>query len=629
MELPQSRSKSALGASRNGKSGSGKERKLQSRRQEGVFTPPKSAALIDKLSADKRRRLFKKVDDMMGQVRQAFRMTDADGDSVLTAEEIREMLMTSDKTITSEELATLEQFLWKHDSDGDKVLDYGEFVNGFEQFHDQLRDSSVKAAGMIAYQKLAQTGVLKKIFDHRKELLKHIMKRTSDLGFRECCNEDLEGALRDMHLNLSEDQISTYVKAANMLKLPRFDPTDILNQAAKRFDDFADEANAMFGRGVSFNVQETNLDSDALQDLEQRSLALRSEVNPLIEKLHKKMELKSNSIQRLFRHLDQDKSGFLDTNNIFDAFHILDIPIERQQAQSICDACDINQDGHIAFVDFLQLFGTAGDQITQDRDRMRLSNFRSTMSSTAGSTALKARMDLTKLGPPRASTPSWTSQFHQGAWTGPFANDPSSSHHLEESRRFDLPSVPQHMDPRKYKVRAHTAITGGGVPKTGLDRPGFSRGGSLIEIGTAESISRDLADLGLWNTELERSRNARISLKNKVAHLQGREAGLAEKRRVEEARVDKRESANIDSLENQQAAWMKRIMDIDVQVVNERKGAVDVRHFKGFKHATNAPTALFFKEGKPATASHMFDRNPIRPLCGMPVEPLASTLLHG
>ncbi|KAJ1467280.1 hypothetical protein T484DRAFT_1859314, partial [Baffinella frigidus] len=161
--------------------------------------------------ADKRRRLFKKVDDMMGQkkkkkkkkkntnknknkmmtkkkkkkkkkgtiektVRQAFRMTDADGDSVLTAEEIREMLMTSDKTITSEELATLEQFLWKHDSDGDKVLDYGEFVNGFEQFHDQLRDSSgefvngfeqfhdqirdssVKAAGMIAYQKLAQTG---------------------------------------------------------------------------------------------------------------------------------------------------------------------------------------------------------------------------------------------------------------------------------------------------------------------------------------------------------------------------------------------------------------------------------------------------------------------------------------
>jgi hypothetical protein len=150
-----------------------------------------------------------------------------------------------------------------------------------------------------------------------------------------------------LHLNLNDAQIGTFIMAANFMQAPHFDPTDILNMAAKRFDDYADEANAGFGRGVAHQakaptrpirtpplllpagdqwidraypswhpgpcasggdlpctagrVQETSLDESSLDALHERSSTLRREVAPLLDKMHRKMELKSTSINRIFR----------------------------------------------------------------------------------------------------------------------------------------------------------------------------------------------------------------------------------------------------------------------------------------------------------------------------------------
>jgi len=204
---------------------------------------------------DKRRKLFKKVDSMMQKVRESFREMDTDGDSILTASEVRAMLRETDRSITQEELNIVEDFIWGHDDNGDQVLSYHEFVKGFDLFREELRDASVKAAGMEAYAKLAHSGLLQQIFDSRKELLQNIQKRTADRGFRDCTNEILEEALREMHLNLNDAQIGTFIIAANLMQAPHFDPTDILNMAAKRFDDYADEANAGFGRGVAHEAK--------------------------------------------------------------------------------------------------------------------------------------------------------------------------------------------------------------------------------------------------------------------------------------------------------------------------------------------------------------------------------------
>ena len=48
-------------------------------------------------------------------------------------------------------------------------------------------------------------------------------------------------------------------------------------------------------------MQETSLDESSLDALQERSSTLRREVAPLLNKLHRKMELKSTSINRIFR----------------------------------------------------------------------------------------------------------------------------------------------------------------------------------------------------------------------------------------------------------------------------------------------------------------------------------------
>ena len=75
----------------------------------------------------------------------------------------------------------------------------------------------------------------------------------------------------------------------------------------------------------------------------------------------------------------------------------------------------LTQDGCIAFVDFLQLIKEQekGDQITQDRDRMRLNDFCNTMRSTGASARAEAARAAMA---PRPAIPTWVQPAPPTSW---------------------------------------------------------------------------------------------------------------------------------------------------------------------------------------------------------------------
>jgi hypothetical protein len=155
----------------------------------------------------------------------------------------------------------------------------------------------------------------------------------------------------------------------------------------------------------------------------------------------------------------------------------------------------------------------------------------------------------------------------------------------------------QHLDPRSYRVRARTAVAGGGVtpPRTGVEREGFTRGGSVVEVGSVARVREQLSSLGLWSTELERTRKARVAAKSKEALLRGREAAIGARKEQAEELAAARYASRVAAKEMQHRSWLQRVMDSDITEVQKRKGPMVVRPFKGLRHATLAPTALVYK----------------------------------
>jgi len=247
-----------------------------------------------------------------------------------------------------EEIKVLQEFMWAGDANGDNEISYGEFVDRFGDFIAELRPGNVKEESHKAMAALSKSDLMTRLFKYKEDFLQQLAKASTQ-SMRTVNKQEIRTALENMkHLKLTDDEIEWITLAANTFGRERFDPVALIEAAAVKRGLDIDVANQDFKRGVAYDVKETKLDEQTLQEFKYRAKDLQRKVGPLIHHLVGKIGAKTgDSLQRAFRALDVDKTGVVSSENLVEGFKQFGMLISDQEAQDIVGACDINQDGHM------------------------------------------------------------------------------------------------------------------------------------------------------------------------------------------------------------------------------------------------------------------------------------------
>lgn len=331
--------------------------------------------------------------------------------------------------------------MWAGDINGDQEISYGEFVDRFGSFIDELRPGNVKEESHKAMTALAESDLMTRLFKYRDDFLQNLSK-ASTRSMRMVNPAELRTALESMKkLKLTDEEIEWITLASNAYGRDRFDPVALIEAAAVKRGIELDLANRGFKRSVALDVEETKLDEKNLEEFRARAKIYQKKVGPLIHEVMAKIGAKTgDSLQRAFRALDMEKTGVLSPEGLIEGFAQFGLELSEEQAQDIVKACDINQDGHVAFPDFQQFFMESNQPYTSiDQERQQKARPKGVPSQILQDWAAARRG-----GKGQAA---WFSQFHQGDWQGPFKNMPQmSAAKLDESARFQKSFAPQHVD---------------------------------------------------------------------------------------------------------------------------------------------------------------------------------------
>ena len=491
------------------------------------------------------------------------------------------MLQHSEAKLDKNEIKTLQDFLWAGDVNDDGEISYGEFVDRFSEFVAQLRPGNIKAESHKALGALADSDLMSRLFKYHDEFLQNLA-RESTHSMRMVTAEELTAALKKMkQMKFSDDECEWLAVAANTFGRDRFDPVALIEMAAVKRGVELDLANRDFRRAVAIGVEETHLDAKTMAEFKARAMQLQKKVGPLIHKIMEKIgEKTGDSLQRAFRALDFNKSGVLTPEDLVQGFKNFDLHITDETANDIVGACDINQDGHVAFADFQQFF----QQDLSAFSDLEINRRRDLRPKAVPSQLLQSWAGARRGG---AGQAAWLSQFHQGDWQGPFkGNAPNAACTLQESERFKKKFAPQYVDTGVLVTFCRTVAEKAGKP--------VSPNVHLQPDGTVRGLSPTLVPD--TSVEFERFRAKELIQQARLAKRAENMHRIEEKKRIIEHTADLRDQANIQNRSLTREDWMQRC--------NETYLSFCQGHGKQYRepavrHAFYAPTKLhYYPEGQ-------------------------------
>eukprot|EP00960_Hanusia_phi_P023332 688713-Hanusia_phi.AAC.7 len=343
----------------------------------------------DELERNKRIELHAKVTSLSGKLRKAFLASDESGDSKygmmirkreagrqggreaggmrrkggselrlpcrLQPDEVREMLRKWGKDLDADEISLLEDFLWKADRNDDGVLEYDEFVNRLSEFEQSLRFDRANQVSHDALTALLHSSAWREIEKNRREIISEMAKSCSS-GIRSMTKAEVWEALgRVKGMRFADDMKEWFITAANTWNEDRFNGAALFDHSSQA--GAFDVANFNFMRETVKDLRPTQMSAEELAEYKAKALARMEKMRPNIEKLISKLTLQvGNSLHRAFRALDENKTGVLNAEKIYNGFKRHGVKISEEEAAEIVRACDINGDGHIELIDFQNLF---------------------------------------------------------------------------------------------------------------------------------------------------------------------------------------------------------------------------------------------------------------------------------
>jgi len=515
----------------------------------------------DELERNKRIELHAKVTSLSGKLRKAFLASDESGDSKLQPDEVREMLRKWGKDLDADEISLLEDFLWKADRNDDGVLEYDEFVNRLSEFEQSLRFDRANQVSHDALTALLHSSAWREIEKNRREIISEMAKSCSS-GIRSMTKAEVWEALgRVKGMRFADDMKEWFITAANTWNEDRFNGAALFDHSSQA--GAFDVANFNFMRETVKDLRPTQMSAEELAEYKAKALARMEKMRPNIEKLISKLTLQvGNSLHRAFRALDENKTGVLNAEKIYNGFKRHGVKISEEEAAEIVRACDINGDGHIELIDFQNLFN---DEVkaTVDMDRNRSLVVRSAAIPSLVLQHMRENDGRTER--------RWFSQFHQGDWSGPFKEvDSSSPSKCEGAARYNRVSAPQRVDHRVLE-RACRDIA--------------------LNISWKTSFSPDTSSDSLFDEQRSRASNV-VELAKAQRRLK-HEKHIDNLIRSYEERVDHRLQATIATKAKQRVEWLQRCYDSVARMEHPNcKAMVE----PNVRHAFRAPTRLFFMQ---------------------------------
>mmetsp|Transcript_39185 Transcript_39185/g.123538 ORF Transcript_39185/g.123538 Transcript_39185/m.123538 type:complete len:523 (-) Transcript_39185:620-2188(-) len=309
----------------------------------------------DELERNKRIELHAKVTSLSGKLRKAFLASDESGDSKLQPDEVKEMLHKWGKDLKDDEISLLENFLWKADRNGDGVLEYDEFVNRLAEFEQSLQFDRANQVSHEAMTALVNSKLWKEIERNRREIIAE-MARSATSGIRSMSKGEVWEALgRVKGMKFTDEIKEWFIAAANTWDEERFNAGSLFDRSSEAGG--FDIANFNFMRDTVKDLRPTHMSPEKLAEYKAKALARMERMRPKIENLISKLTLQvGNSLHRAFRALDDNKTGVLNAEKIYNGFKRHGVKISEEEAGEIVQACDINGDGHIELIDFQNLF---------------------------------------------------------------------------------------------------------------------------------------------------------------------------------------------------------------------------------------------------------------------------------
>mmetsp|Transcript_39197 Transcript_39197/g.123601 ORF Transcript_39197/g.123601 Transcript_39197/m.123601 type:complete len:650 (-) Transcript_39197:178-2127(-) len=484
----------------------------------------------DELERNKRIELHAKVTSLSGKLRKAFLASDESGDSKLQPDEVKEMLHKWGKDLKDDEISLLENFLWKADRNGDGVLEYDEFVNRLAEFEQSLQFDRANQVSHEAMTALVNSKLWKEIERNRREIIAE-MARSATSGIRSMSKGEVWEALgRVKGMKFTDEIKEWFIAAANTWDEERFNAGSLFDRSSEAGG--FDIANFNFMRDTVKDLRPTHMSPEKLAEYKAKALARMERMRPKIENLISKLTLQvGNSLHRAFRALDDNKTGVLNAEKIYNGFKRHGVKISEEEAGEIVQACDINGDGHIELIDFQNLF-TDEVKATVDVDRNRSLVVRSAAIPSLVLQQMRENGGKTER--------KWFSQFHQGDWSGPFKEvDYSSPSRCDGTARYDRVSAPQRVDQRVLE-RACRDMALNASWRTSSS-PDVLSGSSLFDE--------------------QRTRASNVVEQAKAQRRLQHERHIDDLIRSYEKRIDHRLQATIATKAKQRVEWLQRCYD--------------------------------------------------------------------
>jgi len=310
-------------------------------------------------------------------VKKAFRKFDSNGDGHLDKNEMKQLLISSGKNVSDQEVATL---FAQGDVDGDGMIDIQEFVKlmfpaatatltKVQQSFRSLND--VKSA----FRKFDSDGDGHISRSELRQVMSSFSEPEVDSIFALGDKDQSGGIDYQEFIAMMIPNSSTVLKRVSS----QFNSISAVKEGFKRIDNNGDGAISRQELKQGMHLSDEELDVVfALGDIDQDGEISMAEFIPLMSpSAATAMNRLRNSFRDVteviiaFKKFDANKDGALSQNELLSGMRSTGLDFDAEECKMVYAMADLNQDGEINYVEFVSaLFPAASDGLSKFRSRL-------------------------------------------------------------------------------------------------------------------------------------------------------------------------------------------------------------------------------------------------------------------